>query len=192
MGKKHFSGGGTLLNDVGGFRTYDPAEAQKRTFLRAEPALQPVRASSLYSQPVQAQVIILLRKVAKGERKPYIPSVFKDEIENWPSLIDWAKSHPDYEEILKNNPSVNRGDIGRVSKASMTTKLAKRKRKKKSDRGPKAEKTSSVERDYDASHRRSTTAHEPSSTVIGAKKLGISEQELLRRVRALRAHLKVD
>lgn len=101
MGKKIYPGGSTLLNNEAGFTTYDPAEEQKRTHLRSERAYSPVRPSLDYSRQVKEQLLILLRHVVNGSKKPYVPTVFKEEIAKFGSLLEWARSKPEYNELLK-------------------------------------------------------------------------------------------
>ena len=105
MGKNSFSGGGTLLNNEAGFATYDPAEEQKRSYVRSEPAYKPVRPSIKYTVQVQEQLRILLTHIANGKKKPHVPMIFKEEIEAFGSLVEWAKSKPEFEILLKERES---------------------------------------------------------------------------------------
>lgn len=114
MGKKNYSGGGTLLNSEAGFTTYDPAEEQKRNYISSEPAYTPVRPSFEYTLQVQQQLIIILRHVRDG-RTPHIPMIFKKEISEFGSLIEWARSKPEYEELLKEQCSTSKKSLPKKS-----------------------------------------------------------------------------
>lgn len=131
MGKGNYLGGGSLLNIEAGFKSYDPAEKQRRTYVSSGPAYSPVRPSLEYTIQVQEQIRILLRHIANGKKKPYIPQFLKEEISEFGSLFEWARAKPEYEEIIKERrsgsiitdrakkapgrkPKAKKGSIGRM------------------------------------------------------------------------------
>ncbi len=100
MGRKNYTGGGTLLNSEATFRSFDSAEPQKRDHIRDENLHGPVKPSFEYSIQVQFQLTILLKKIAKGRKRPFVPSVFRAEIEAFDSLYDWAETKPEFRELI--------------------------------------------------------------------------------------------
>lgn len=142
MGKNSFSGGGTLLNNEAGFTSYDPADEKRRAYKSSEPVHTPIRAAPVYQLQVQEQLRILFGHIARGKKNPYVPMIFKDEIESFSSLMEWAQSKPEYEVFLQEQNAwppkeetkpptakrsakrkkVARMDAPKVSKKSITSK----------------------------------------------------------------------
>lgn len=105
MGKKIYSGGGTLLNSEAGFTTYDPAEEQKPTYLLSKPAYKPISRSPAYPEQVERQLRILLGHIFNGKKDPHVPKIFEEEIAEFGTLLEWAHSKPEYKELSKERRS---------------------------------------------------------------------------------------
>ncbi|WP_170756483.1 hypothetical protein [Ruegeria lacuscaerulensis] len=192
MGKKNYSGGGTVLNSEIGFTTHDPAEKQKRIYLRSEPVYTPVRPSNTYSLQVQEQLRILLRKIANGKKKPHIPLMFKEEVSEYGSLLKWAQSKQEFEQILSERRRASKTETSVEGKRSDKTKPPKKRAKKaKKNKGGKHVSNPSVS--FRGTKDELLQPGQPkkvSKHAAAAKRLGVTEAELIKRINALRAASK--
>ncbi len=198
MGNKTYSGGGTVLGDQAEFTTFDPAARQKPSVVRSEPVFTPLKPSTAYTVQVQQQHEILLRKIARGENKPYVPTHFRSEIGEFGSLLHWAKSRSEFERILSEVRHANsdRRDFQSNNRKS-GTKRRRPKSSKKSQTNEQAEKVSQQSpKAAKTRNKRCKVEDAPVAKLasrpshVAVEKPGISESELFRRISAVKSARK--
>lgn len=199
MGNNSYSGGSSLLNDRMEFTSFDPAAEQRVTIIRAERAYGPVRPSVEYNLQIIEQMKILLRKIAVGERDIYVPRVFEEETSCFRSLIDWANSKPEFQEIKEKLRAQQkdieihaRGKKRRRPRKTLEPAGGTLPEKAKQEHKPRPSQKKKPEQTRYSGEQPKNTSHFIENKTPGlsdaARKLNVSESELQRRIAAVRLH----